>query len=151
MAIVVKPLSKSFKVELSHEEEKVVFTFKQLTYKVKSEITGMVTRIQGGQLVIDATLQVFYNIKYGLKKVEGINDEAGVTYDLEFEDKTKECLTDECVDALLSCVLSDNLQYTARQLTDSVLPSEILHPITNKKIEGIEIIPSENVGVKKKS
>ena len=151
MAVIVKPLSKNFQVKFKHEDEEIIFTFHQLNYKTKSEITSMVTNVRNGQVTIDATLQVFYNIKYGLKKVEGIVDAEGKPYELQFEDKEKTELTDECVDELLATELSDGIQFTARELTNAVLPSAILHPLTKKPIEGIEVIPAEKTVIKKKS
>jgi len=146
MAIVVNSVGKNFKIEIKHEEEKIGFIFKQLSYKVKSEITGMVTVIQQGQVTIDATMQVFYNIKYGLKKVEGLVNEEGNEYKLKFDDKQKRTLTDECVDELLATALSDNLQFTARELSQSVIPKEIKHPLTGAKLEGVEVIPAAASG-----
>lgn len=146
MSIVVHPVGRMFNVEITSGEEKVVFSFKQLDYKTKGEITGLVTRIQQGQLTIDASLQVFYNLKYGLKKVEGLVDHEGKPYQLEFEDKQKKELKDECVDALLATEISDGLQYTARELASSVFPSEIKNPLTGQKLEGIEVIPQAELG-----
>ncbi len=151
MAIVVSPMGRIFRIEISHEEEKISFDFKQLDYKTKAKITSLVTSVEKGQLQIDAALQVFFNLKHGLKAVSGLTDENGNTYALKFEDAKKTELTDDCVDELLATVLSDNLQYSARALSGSVMPTEIVHPLTQKKIEGVEVIPpSELKGVTKK-
>ena len=149
MAIQVKALENNFRVQISSDEDKVICTFKQLTYKTKSLITSLVTSVKQGSYSLDLTMQMFYNIKYALKNIEGIEDVEGSPYKLEFEDDgSKFCLTDKCVDELLATVFSDQLQYTARQLNDHVLPTAIVSPLTLQPIEGIEILPSE--GIKKK-
>jgi len=146
MAIVVSPMGRIFRVEISHEEEKVSFDFKQLDYKTKAKITSLVTSVDKGQLMIDAALQVFYNLKHGLKAVSGLTDEKGAAYKLQFEDAQKTELKDDCVDELLATVLSDNLQYSARVLSESVMPSQIQHPLTGEKLEGVEVIPPSELG-----
>lgn len=152
MAIIVKPIDAIFKVVLTHEDEKVELHIKQLDYKTKSYITGLVTKVNQGQITIDSALTCFYNIKFGLKKVVGIVDEEGKPYELQFEDKQKKELTDECVDMLLATELSDNIQYTARELSKACYPSQVLHPLNNQPIEGIEVIPASQLkGTKKKS
>ena len=80
MAVIVKPLSKNFQVKFKHEDEEIIFTFHQLNYKTKSEITSMVTNVRNGQVTIDATLQVFYNIKYGRIGLMNLNTDAVCIY-----------------------------------------------------------------------
>lgn len=151
MAIVVKPINELFKVVLTHEEESIEFFIKQLNYKTKSHITGLITSVKQGQVTMDSTLAVFYNLKYGLKDVKGLEDTDGNPYKLVFEDKEKTELTDECVDMLLATPFSDNLQFCARELSKACYPDKILHPLTNKPLEGVEVIPaSELKGTKKK-
>lgn len=149
MAIVISPLKQNFKIEIAHEEEKLVFTFNQLDYKTKSLIASLTTDVKNGQYMSDSTMQIFYNIKYGLKNVEGLEDDNGKPYQLRFLDNTKSELEDSCIDELLATTFSDKLQYTAHKLSFATLPSEILHPITGRKIEGVAFMPA--TGIKKKS
>lgn len=152
MAIVVNPIGRIFRVVIECEGEKLSFDFKQLDYKTKSRITSLITQSHQGQVTVDAHLQVFFNLKHGLKGVEGLEDEEGKPYVLEFEDKQKSCLTDNCVDALLATVFSDELQYTARELSYAVMPTDIRHPLTGEPLPGIEVIPPEQLkGIRKKS
>jgi hypothetical protein len=148
MAIVVKALSTNYTVEIKHEEEKLRFIFNQLDYRTKSLVTSLTSEVKNGSYISDSTMQIFYNLKYGLKKVEGLEDEDGKPYKLEFEDVDNKVLTDACVDALLATPFNDNLQYVAHRLSLSTLPTEIIHPLTLQKIEGVEVIPVD--GIKKK-
>jgi hypothetical protein len=151
MAIVVNPLNKNFKVSIKHEDEELIFTFKQLDYKTKNLITSLALDVKSGNYSIDTGLQIFYNIKYGLKKVEGLTDAEGNEYELRREGGQADApIEDECVDELLATPLSDNLQYTAMNLSKSMLPNEIVHPFTQKPLDGVEVV-SDAKGVKKKS
>ena len=154
MAIVVNPMGRIFTIKITHEEESVEFGFKQLTYNQKSSITSQVSKMVSGQFTVDAALQVFLNLKHGLKTVKGLVDENNIPYKLTFESgpTSDSALTDACVDELLATVLSDNLQYAARELSGSMIPTEIKHPLTLKKLEGVEVIqPKKGDGVQKKS
>jgi hypothetical protein len=152
MAIIVKPIDELFKIVLEVGEEKVELFIKQLDYKTKSYITGLVTSVSQGQVTVDSTLTLFYNIKYGLKKVTGMENLDGEPYKLEFETPQKECLTDKCTDELLAAPFSDNLQWTARELSKASYPSEVIHPLTGKPIEGIQVVSAQEMkGTKKKS
>lgn len=152
MAVVVRPINEEFKLVLTEGEDKVEFFIRQLDYKTKSHITGLTTSVRQGQVSIDSTLTCFYNIKHGLKRVVGLEDEDGKPYQLEFEDKEKTVLTDKCVDELLATPISDNLQFAARELSRACYPDKILHPLTNLPMEGVEIIPAKQLkGTKKKS
>lgn len=149
MAIIVKALDKKYTVEIQHEKEKLTFIFNQLDYRTKSLISSITTDVKQGQYISDSTMQIFYNLKYGLKEVKGLTSEDGKPYKLTFEDDAKKALTEICVDELLATPISNELQYTAHNLSRSVLPSEILHPLTLTKIEGVDVIPMPG-GVKKK-
>ena len=151
MAIIVKPIDQLFKIILTEGKDSVEFFIKQLDYKTKSYITGLTTNVKQGQVTIDSTLTCFYNIKYALKKVVGLEDENGEPYKLEFEDKDQKCLTDKCVDELLATPLSDNLQFSARELSKACYPDKVLHPLTLQPIKGVEVIPASKLkGTKKK-
>ena len=79
MAVVVRPINEEFKLVLTEGEDKVEFFIRQLDYKTKSHITGLTTSVRQGQVSIDSTLTCFYNIKHGLKRVVGLEDEDGKT------------------------------------------------------------------------
>ena len=150
MAIIIKPIDQEFKVIISEGKDKLEFFFKQLDYKTKSYITGLTTNVSQGQVMIDSTLVIFYNIKHGLKRVKGLFNPDGTGYKLEFEKEGK-ALSDKCTDELLATPFSDNLIWVARKLTDACYPKVILHPLTNKPIKGIKVIPADKMkGTKKK-
>lgn len=148
MSIVVSPLNKNYTIQIMHEEEKLRFTFNQLDYRTKSLVTSLTTEVKNGNYLSDSTMQIFYNLKYGLKKVEGLTDAEGKPYQLQFDDVDNKVLTDACVDELLATPFNDNLQYVAHRLSLSTLPTEIIHPLTLKKIEGVDVMPVD--GIKKK-
>ena len=146
MALIVNSIDKPFKVVIVHEDDKLEFTFKQLDYKTKALITGLTTNVKQGQVTIDSTLVCFYNLKYGLKDVKGIHDEEGKAYKLKFEDRERTALTDACTDELLATEISDNLIYTARELSQARFPNKLLHPLTKQPLEGVEVIPAKDLG-----
>jgi len=146
MPITVAPVYQIFRIEIKHEEEKVAFDFKQLDYRTKSKISRACNTVEQGQFKVDAYLQVFLNLKHGLKNVDGIVDEEGNKFTLQFEDALKTMLTDECVDQLLASVVSDGIQFSARCLTHATVPKEIVHPLTGEKMEGIEVISPKELG-----
>ena len=80
----------------------------------------------------------FYNIKYGLKKIEGLVDEEGKPYELKFTEN-KDALTDECVDELFATDLEDKFIWIGRGLTGK-LQDKIINPVTNEPEEGVEIV-----------
>ena len=151
MAIIVKPIDAEFKVVLSEGEDSVDFYIKQLDYKTKSYITGLVTKVNQGQVTIDSTLTCFYNIKFGVQRVEGLLGVDGKPYEVEYEGPDKKCLSDKCVDELLATPISDNLIFAAHKLSEACYPDKILHPLTGQPMEGVEVIPADQLkGTKKK-
>lgn len=144
-------MQKDYKVKFTLDSGELIFTFKQLSFRTKSEITSLVTGLQNGQLSIDSTMQVFYNLKYALKSVEGLKDAEGNEYKLKFDDKQRTTVTDECLDELLATSFSDALVYTGREFNNAMLPEEIKHPLTGAKLEGVEVMTSNAGGVAKKS
>ena len=131
-------MGKRFNLEITLEEEKVIFTFAQLSYFTRSKIAGMVTSLRQGEVYVDKALECFYNIKYALKDVEGLTDEEGKPYKLSFEKGVDE-LTDACVDELLSTEIEDKLLLAAGSLAGAI-PKEIVHPLTGLPVEGIKIL-----------
>ena len=102
MAIVISPLKQNFKIEITEGEEKLLFSFNQLDYKTKSLIASLTSSVVSGQYISDSTMQIFYNIQYGLKDVEGLVDAECNAYKLRFETNKKYKLEEDCVDELLA-------------------------------------------------
>jgi len=148
MAIVISPLKEDYTIEITHEEEKIIFTFNQLDYKTKSLISSLTTDVRNGEYMSDSTMQIFYNLKYGLKKLEGVEGPDGKPYKLRFETNKKQKLEDSCVDELLATGFSNELQYSALNLSRAILPTEIVHPLTQIKLEGVDVINTG--GIRKK-
>jgi hypothetical protein len=141
--ITVKPMGQRYAIEIAHGEEKLLFIFSQLDYFSRNEISILTTSYEGGKLSMNVGLAVFYNLKYALKEVRGFSDSEGKPYKLEFE-QGREVLTDKCINELLATPIQNELILAARDLGSNV-PDEILDPITNKKIEGIEVIDPQNL------
>lgn len=149
MAIVVKPVDAEIEVVIEEGEDKVSFFITPLDYQTKSVVSGLSTVIRQGQVTEDAFLQVFFNIKYGLKRVEGLESEDGKPYPLEFEDGDKKALSDKCINELLATPVTDGLQFAARSLSEACYPEKILHPVTRQPLPGISVVRNAS-GPKKK-
>lgn len=141
--IKVEKMGKSFGLEISSEDEKLTFVFKQLSYFARNKVATMSTSYRKGEMILDVGLSCFYTLKYGLKEVKGLFNEAGEAYELSFEE-AGEALTDACVDELLACEIGNKLIYATRDLSAHV-PKEILDPITAKPIEGIKVIQPKDL------
>ena len=61
--------------------------------------------------------------------------------------RVKSALTDKCTDELLASEISDNLIFVARELSKNRFPNELKHPLTQKPLEGVEVIQKANAGV----
>lgn len=150
MAIVVSSIKTPYKIIFKHEEEKVEFTFRQLSFKTRNIIAGLSTTQKNGRIITDSTLALFLNLKYGIIDIKGLVDPEGEEYKLEFEDETKEALSDDTVDALLMVPFSDNLIFAAREMIEGV-PNKITHPLTGATLENVEVIsPQEMAVIEKK-
>jgi hypothetical protein len=136
-------MGKRYGISISAGDEKVTLVFSQLTFRDRNRITQASTSYKGGKVVLDMGLSCFYTLKYGLKEIKGFQNDKGEPYKLEFEKGTPE-LTDKCVDEILSCNISDQIIYAAREL-GAEIPDKILHPLTNQPLEGVEIIPPEKL------
>ena len=145
MPVVIKPSGFEFGLELAAGKDTVKFKVRQLTYKQKNHILGLAMSNDKGQVKIDSGLTCFYNLKYALREVHGIVGPDGKPYKLSFEDDTKEALTDECVDEILSSDVSDNLQFAAQRLSDPSFPKVLTHPLTGKELEGVSIVSADKV------
>ena len=110
MTIIVKSIKHPFKIVISEGKDKIEFSVRQLDYFTKNIITGMTTKIVQGQITIDTSLTCFYNLKFGLKRVKGLQGADKTDYKLKFEDCDGiEGVTDECIDELFATKFSDNL------------------------------------------
>lgn len=139
--IKVEKMGRRYGLEVTAGEEKVTFTFAQLDYFSRNKVATLSTAYREGRLILDVGLACFYNLKYGLKEVKGLGDSEGGPYVLEFDDGVDQ-LTDNCVNEILACPISDKLLYAADQL-GSHIPKEIIDPVTSKPVEGLEVIPPE--------
>lgn len=150
MPVVVRPSGYQFGLEIEAGKDKLKLKLKQLTYKEKGLITSLATSNKAGVISQDTSLVVFYNLKYAVKGVEGLTDEEGNPYKLTFDEDGS--LTDECVDELLGTPFSDSMQFAALKLSEPSFPSQVVHPLTNKPIEGVSVIPADKLnGPRKKS
>lgn len=143
--IVVNDMSTRFNIEIAHQEEKLNFIFRQLTYKEKNAIAGLTTKLENGNTVIDSSLTCFYVLKYGLVDVEGLSNPDGSPWKLQ---KENEINTDDSIDALLNSKISNGLIWAANSMLNGI-PSKIVNPLTGLEVEGVKIVPLENT--KKKS
>lgn len=139
----VHPLSTDFRLEIAEGDEKIEFKFHQLDYKLKSQILNTCMVLNGGKLVLDSHTQTFLNVKFGLKEAKGLLDADGNEYQLEYDDKVNKYLSDKCVNELFASGISEKLTYVANQLSDAMLPKQILHPLTNQPIDGITILETD--------
>ena len=137
--ITVKPINQTYGVEFKTEDGVVVAHIRQLKYAIRNKIQAQVTNLEGGKVTFDNGLHAFLNIKYSLRKLEGVFNEDGTPFVLEFD------ILDDAVDALLSTDLEDNILYTAR-LMGSRIPKEITNPFSGIKLEGVEVIEPKNLG-----
>lgn len=142
MAIVVNSIKHPYKIIFQHEEEKVEITFRQLNFKVRSIIGGLITGFKNGRVTIDSSLAAFYNLKYGITQITGLLDEDGEEYKLRFETEEKLALADDCVDELLTVPFSDKIIYSARTMIEGI-PSLVTNPLTGEPLEGVEIVRHE--------
>jgi hypothetical protein len=136
--ITVNPMGQRYAMVLDAGEEKVTFFFDQLSYFARNKVSTKSTSYNGGKIYLDVGLAVFYNLKYALKDIKGLQTPEGEEYKLSFE-KGEDCLTDKCVDELLALSFSDLIIYAARDLSANI-PEEITDPVTGKKLEGIEVL-----------
>jgi len=147
--IIVKPINQRFGITVDAGDEKVFFEFTQLTFRQKSIITSLTTKLEHGEVSFNASLECFFTLKYALKDIKGFKLPGGSDYKLTFE-KGVDCLTDECVEELLATPIEDKLLYTATHILNGI-PKDIFNPVTGEVIEGVEVIKPEELGeVKKK-
>ena len=147
--ITVQPMGREYSITIkASAKEKLILKFRQLTYFERNKVASASTRYTQGNLSLDIGLSCFYNLKYALKEVKGLQDADGKPYKLEFEKGVDE-LTDNCVNELLACPLSDKLLYIASEL-GAAIPEKILDPVSGKPIEGVEVRPPKKSSTKKK-
>ena len=145
--ITVHGLGRKYQMVITDGEDKITFTFQQLSYFTKHDIAAAVTSIKNGVPFINQALQVFENVRHSLKEVEGLDDPEGNPYQLRFANDGT--LEKTCVEELFSCEFSNTLQFAALKLDEVTIPTEIIHPTLGTPIEGIEvIIPKRETQVK---
>jgi len=64
LMIIVNSIDRLYGLKISAGEETILFTFRQLDYKTKSEINAQTINLIQGQVTVDTTMQCFLNIKY---------------------------------------------------------------------------------------
>ena len=149
MALIVNDMSTNFNLIISHGDEKLTFTFRQLTYKEKNKIAALTTRLEQGKAVIDSSLTCFYVIKYGLLSVEGLEVSEGVQWKpKKIVEDGIEVNTDEAIDSLLNTEVSNGLIWAANDMMSGI-PNKIINPLTGREVQGLEIVKLDNI--KKKS
>ena len=141
-------MSTTFKLKFTMDGEAVTFEFKQLDFETRTAIAAVTTKIEGGELIIDVPKVGFLNLKNGLVNVEGLQCPDGTEYiAIRDPDGT---MSDQTLNELLNTPLCDNILYASQNLSVG-LPKEILHPITGKPLEGVELIfETEKGGIVKK-
>lgn len=127
----------NFKLVISHEEEKLDFTFRQLTYREKNTISALTTTFKQGRAVVDSSLICFYVIKFGLIDVKGLLNSDGSEWKLEKDEHGNN--SDSSIDALLNTQVSNALIFSANAMLEGI-PTKIMHPLTGLEIQGVEII-----------
>lgn len=110
----------------------LVFGISPLTFDQKSEIQELAISNKMSDGLKAAKLAV----KYGIKRVDGIDD-----FQVEKEDGV---LSDSSVDDLLNLPMTDTIAFACLNLIKA-FPSEFIDPNTGLKLEGVEILetPSE--------
>lgn len=138
-----------FNISISHDDEKINFIFRQLTYKEKNKIAALTTRVEQGRAIVDSSLTCFYVIKYGLIDVEGMQDASGVDWKLtKIMEDGVEVNSDESIDALLNTEISNGLVWSANSMMSGI-PKKIVNPMTGLEVKGVEVLPIKDS--KKKS
>lgn len=142
--IKVEKMGKKFGLEIEEGEDKILFIFNQLNYFARNKIATLTTSYRNGKLVQDIGLVCFYNVKFGLKDVNGLVDDNGQPYQLEFEDDQKQALTDNCVDEIMGSEISSQLILAASNIGSKV-PAVVLDPVTSEPVKGIKVVEQKNL------
>ena len=148
--IIVEPIDKEYQIKMKHEDNEVIFTFRQLTYNQKAEIAAATTRMHQGRVVQDFTLNSFLTVKKALVDVDGLHclvKGKEQEYKLTMDDNGE--VSEKNLNELFNTPFSENLVHSALQLSQGI-PDKIVHPITRQAIEGVEIVYPKGT-VEKKS
>lgn len=138
---IVYPIDHLVKIRIKD----VTFHVRPLTGNEKIEITAMMTK-QEGTLIENLAKTTYYMMRIMIKEVEGLQTPNGKKWSLRFKDAK---ITDECLDELTNIQLQKFLGPALNNFLAGV-PSELLHPQTGEKLEGVEIITDESdIEVKK--
>ncbi len=111
--------------------DSLTFKISPLSFDQKSEIQAEL--ITGNPMSIIKAAKLA--IKYAVKDVDGIVDNAGDKYLLEFDN---DCLSESCVDDILNIDQNDKLSFVCTSLLNGI-PKEFIDPQTGEKLEGVSI------------
>lgn len=117
----------------------VSFYVSPLSNARKTEVTSC-TMIRNGEQVFDFVSAQHKYIKYGLKKIEGVEGYDGKPYELQFEG---DCLTDDCVSEIFTLEEKQNLILCLWQVFTGV-PEKFVDD-NGAELQGValEILPKE--------
>ena len=149
--IVVNNIGKLYTavIRSKENEELARVSFKQLTYKERSDITARTYDLKGGEVQTDLLGQVFLTLKYCLKEVSGFSDSEGEDFSIQFDKDGY--VEDDCLDSLLNTKVGNELQIISNSVSSYGMVDKILNPLTGVVFEGIDMVPYEKrEGLEKK-
>lgn len=151
MSVLVHDMKKEYTIRMNHEGNNVDFIFRQLTYAEKSEIVMKTTTHKQGTVVQDNNLSDYLAIQTALIRVKGLHklvEGKEVEYELSFDNEKR--ITANCMNEIFNTPFEDKLIYSAKHVAIGI-PRKIIHPLTGKEIEGVEIIMPKGGMPKKQS
>lgn len=146
--VVVTPINKTYQVLFKSKDGDIVAHVRQLNYATRSLIMAQAWTTEAGSKIYDTGKACFLNLKYGLVKIVGLCNEDGSDYELEKEEGA-DCLTDDCVDAILSTHFENEILYTAAAMSNKI-PTEIVDLNTGAVLENVQVIPNTKDALEKK-
>ena len=144
--ITINPIARKLRIEVERDGYKIAFVVVPLTHLQKSQVVAKSTYHVKGDVHDDPNKAIFLTLKYCLKAVEGLGSPDGTPYELEFDEDG--FVADSCLEELMDSPLSDVLGFYAYK-AQNVTPTQIVNPVTNKVLEGVEIIPDNDTLQKK--
>lgn len=87
------------KVQIKSGDDVITLHLSPLTQHEKTEVQTLMLKSVATKDAVSATEGIKKSLQYSLKKVEGIVDSNGETYNLKFEN---DILVDECIDDLMN-------------------------------------------------
>lgn len=113
----------------------VVFTIAPLNQMQKIEVSECTKIGPNGEEVFDLLRAQTLLVKYSLKDIEGVEDEHGESYRLEFEN---DVLTEDCVTEIFT-LEEKSLLTTASWQCLNGLPDKLTDPVNGKKLKGVAL------------